>query len=295
MSTNNLDAIYGQIDALPSLPVIVNDVLEVTSDPESSANDLMKAILPDQSMCATILKIANSAFFGLPREVATIDKAVMVLGFDEVKNIVLGKAVFNSFKDLDNLQSITLEDFWDHAFTCGLAAKIIAERIDISPSQMFIAGLIHDIGKLAMLLTFPNIYSHLLNIADDSWLQNCDKENELFFIAHDEVAHRILNRWLFPESLLQAVGYHHRPDEAQLSPLLASVIQIADIISHTYQSPDGAVVADYRSMMEKMRPDLFNTFDDMQVPCSNEEITLWFDRLKVSKEEDTGILGIFTS
>lgn len=295
MSTNNLDAIYGQIDALPSLPVIVTDVLEVTSDPESSANDLMQAILPDQSMCATILKIANSAFFGLPREVATVEKAVMVLGFDEVKNIVLGKAVFNSFKELDGLKSVALEDFWEHTFTCGLAAKIIADRIDLSSSQMFIAGLIHDIGKLAMLLTFPNIYSHLLKISDDSWLENCEKENELFFISHDEVALRILNRWLFPESLLQAVGYHHRPDAAQEAPLLASVVQIADVVAHIFQSPDSAVVADYRILMEKMRPDLFYTFNDLHLPCTNEEITVWFDRLKVSIEEDTGILSIFTS
>ncbi len=295
MTTNNLDAIYGQIDALPSLPVIVNDVLEVTSDPESSANDLMKAILPDQSMCATILKIANSAFFGLPREVATIEKAVMVLGFDEVKNIVLGKAVFNSFKELNGLSLVVLEDFWDHSFSCGLAAKIIAERIDISPSQMFIAGLIHDIGKLAMLLTFPTIYSHLLKITDESWLQNCDKEKELFFISHDEVAHRILNRWLFPESLLEAVGFHHRPHEAEVAPLLASVIQIANVITHIAQSPDSSVVADYKLLMEQICPDLFNTFVSLQLPCTNEEITVWFDRLKTSKEEDTGIMGIFTS
>ncbi|MEE4240807.1 MAG: HDOD domain-containing protein, partial [Desulfopila sp.] len=202
MPKSNLDAVYAQIDALPSLPAIVSNVMQVTGDPESSANDLMHAIVPDQSMCAAILKIANSAFFGLPREVASLEKAVMVLGFQEVKNIVLGKAVFNSFKELNSANKKCIDSFWEHSFTCGLAAKVLAERFKLAPSEMFIAGLIHDIGKLAMLLTFPNIYSHLLTALEGNRLHNREKEIDLFFISHDEVALRILQRWLFPTRLI---------------------------------------------------------------------------------------------
>lgn len=295
MSNANFDAIYEQIDSLPALPATASAVLKVTADPESSAHDLMNAILPDQSMCATILKIANSAFFGLPREVGTIEKAVMVLGFDEVRNIVLGKAVFNSFKELnaDNRESI--DNLWQHSFTCGLAAKIIAERIDISASEMFIAGLIHDIGKLAMLLTFPNIYSHLLKSAGTGRRANFEKENELFFIGHDDVTRRILNRWLFPERLVHSTGYHHRPKQAKEFQLPASCIEMADIIAHLYHDPDGPPAADRKAAILDIHVEVFDIWQHHQLPCSNEEIQTWFELLAQSREKDTAILTIFAS
>lgn len=295
MSQTKLDAIYGQIDSLPSLPSIVSRVLEITGDPESSAHDLMKAILPDQSMCAAILKIANSAFFGLPREVSSIEKAVMVLGFDEVKNIVLGKAVFNSFKELNGSNKKAIEQFWDHSFSCGLAAKVIAERIDISPSEMFIAGLIHDIGKLAMLITFPNLYSHMLKLAEENWQDNIEKEQELFFIVHDEVGKCILNKWLFPEKLIQAVGCHHHPENAENMRLMASTIQIADIIAHITSNPEDFSSSDYRGLLLTMKPDLFDLWQELDLPCTTEEVAQWFDLLQISKDKDTAILTVFSS
>lgn len=295
MSHANLDAIYGRINSFPSLPATVSKVLTVTADPESSASDLMMAVLPDQSMCATILKIANSAFFGLPREVATVEKAVMVLGFDEVKNIVLGKAVFNSFKEYYGGSRQGLENLWSHSFTCGLAAKVIAERVELSPSEMFIAGLIHDIGKLAMLITFPNIYSHMLKSSEENWLQNIEKERELFFIGHDEVARIILKRWLFPVRLLCSVGFHHRPAEADELQLFASTVRIADIIAHIFHAPDGHPEPDYRALMLNMQNDIFDLWHEFELPCSSEEVQTWFDLLRISRERDTAILSIFTS
>jgi len=295
MSQSNLEAIYSQIDSLPSLPTIVADVMEVTGNPESSAKDLMKAIIPDQSMCAAILKISNSAFFGLPREVSSIEKAVMVLGFDEIKNIILGKAVFNSFKELNGDNKKRIEDFWLHSFTCGLTAKIIAERIDLPPSELFIAGLIHDIGKLAMLLTFPNLYSHTLQLSSDDWSDNFEKEQELFFIAHDQVAYRILNKWLFPQRLLSAVGYHHRPEEAKEQKLLSSTIQIADVLAHLMSTPEYLHSSDHHGLMLSMKDDLFDVWNDLGLPCSNEEIQIWVDMLEASRQKDTAILSIFSS
>ncbi|MBM9605065.1 HDOD domain-containing protein [Desulfopila inferna] len=295
MSQAHLDAIYSRINSFPSLPATVSNVLKVTGDPESSANDLMIAILPDQSMCAALLKIANSAFFGLPRQVSTVEKAVMVLGFDEIKNIVLGKAVFNSFKELQSSNKQSIEQFWSHSFTCGLAAKIIAERVGLSPSEMFIAGLIHDIGKLAMLITFPNIYSHLLRNSEENWLQSCDNERELFFISHDEVAHRILKRWLFPPRLLNSVGFHHRPGETGKMQLFSSAIQIADVIAHIFHAPWGSSSTAHRTLILNMQADIFDIWHELELPCSSEEIQIWFDLLRISRERDTAILSIFTS
>lgn len=158
MSQASIQAIYDQIDSLPPLPATVTRVLTTTADPESSAHDLVRVILPDQTMCGTILKIANSATLGIPKEVKTIERALMVLGFDEIKNIIIGKAIFASFPKLskESIQGVGV--FWEHAYSCGLMSRIISERCRLSPSELFISGLIHDIGKLVMLMAFPTSY-----------------------------------------------------------------------------------------------------------------------------------------
>lgn len=296
MPQNNLDALYAQIDSLPSLPAIVSDVLEVTGDPESSANDLMRAILPDQSMCVAILKIANSAFFGLPREVSTLEKAVMVLGFDEIKNIVLAKAVFNSFKGMTANNKQIVEQFWSHSFTCGLAGKILAEQSDQSPSEGFIVGLLHDIGKLAMLITFPNIYSPLLQNNEPGGRKNLRRERELFFISHDEVARKILNRWLFPDRLIKAISGHHDPEGAEDMALLAATAQMADAMAYIEESTSGAAASeDFQNLLLQYNPSLFTIWQQENLEFGREEVVRWFELLRTSKEKDTAILTIFVS
>lgn len=295
MSESNLDAIYAQIESLPSLPTIVSNVLEITDAPESSAEDLMKAVLPDQSMCATILKIANSAFFGLPREVSTLEKAVMVLGFDEIKNIVLGKAVFNSFKELNSENKKIIEEFWNHSFICGLTAKILAERNGLSASEFFVAGLIHDIGKLPMLITFPTIYSHQLRGTIDNWAQSYNQEKELFFICHDEIGKKMLQRWFFPEKLVAAVGFHHKPKNAEEIVLAASIIQVADFVSHIYTWGEQINITDFPTFLLHHHHDIFELWSTLGLDHSRDEINKWFLLLRESIESDSGILNIFSS
>ncbi|MEE4242820.1 MAG: HDOD domain-containing protein, partial [Desulfopila sp.] len=223
------------------------------------------------------------------------EKAVMVLGFQEVKNIVLGKAVFNSFKELNSTNKKCIDSFWEHSFTCGLAAKVLAERFKLAPSEMFIAGLIHDIGKLAMLLTFPNIYSHLLTALEGNRLHNREKEIDLFFISHDEVALRILQRWLFPTRLIDAVGFHHHPHNAGEHQLLSLMVQMADSIASVFHSPGGSLAADRRVLMLNAQPDIFDLWKERQLSCTREEVTIWFNLLEVSREKDSAVLAAFTS
>ncbi len=295
MQQSNLDALYNQINNLPSLPAIVNDVLRITADPESSAADLMRAILPDPPMCAAILKIANSAFFGIPREVTSLEKAVMVLGFNEVKNIVLGKAVFNSFKALNSHNKKDIDALWEHNFNCGLAAKILAERSGQPASDMFIAGLIHDIGKLAMFITFPALYAHMLKRPSEEWGAFLEMEEELFLIGHDEVGKRILDKWLFPYELTMAVGFHHHPERAAARNLIPATIQIADILAHILASSESVPPSQVGEEMLVIQPDLFSIWQKNDLPCDEEEIGNWVALLQKSKKEDIGILRAFSS
>ena len=159
MTTINPELIQQYIDSFPVLPATVTRLVKVTSDPKSSAQDVVETILPDQCLCLTILKFANSVLFGRPQKVDSISMAVTILGFNEVQNIALAKAVIHSLSKVDEQRKPFIDKFWTHSFVCGMAARIIAEDLQISPEAAFIGGLIHDIGKLIIMETFVDDYA----------------------------------------------------------------------------------------------------------------------------------------
>ena len=285
--------IFNQVDSLPSLPATVSKVMTVTADPESSADDLVHAILPDQAMCATILKIANSAFFGIPHNVATMEKAVNVLGFNEVHNIILGKAVFNSFKKINAQNRHAINNFWYHSFACGLAAKILAGDLGLSASTLFIAGLIHDIGKLAFFIATPDEYLSILTLEKTGQINCHHLEQDTFGIDHGEVGLRLLTRWLFPECLVNAVGFHHEPEKCSSHPKQAIVIQLSDALSILVKTED-----DKNSLLSQIStflPGCSKLWQQYGIEINEENLQKWMDSLKTSLEKDSAILSIFTS
>lgn len=295
MTETKLTAIIRQVDNFPALPATVNKVMTLTGDPESTAQDLMRAILPDQSMCATILKIANSAFFGIPRQVATMEKAVVVLGFNEIRNIVLGKAVFTSFQKLQKQNKESTDLFWEHSFTCGLAAKIIAEHLHYPASELFIAGLIHDIGKLAMLMTFPQDYMLLFELAEPHRFRTVSHEYDQYSTSHDEIGMRILKRWLFPEKLLMATGFHHHPEHAPSDKMFPIIVQLADMLSLMHCSPDRPKSADVVTIFENFIPENKELWQANGLPWQPEQLGEWYLLLQEQRKRDQAILDIMMS
>ncbi len=288
-------SIYKQIDSLPSLPATVSRVLAVTSDPESCGNDLVNAILPDQAMCVAILKIANSAFFGIPREVATMDKAVNILGFNEVHNIVLGKAVFNSFKDIPPSSKHSVSAFWQHSFHCGLAAKLIAEDLNCPPSELFIAGLIHDIGKLAIFLTKPDECQHVLDQNSLAhYVNSHEQEQERLGLNHSVIGLRLLTRWMFPLQLLTTVGHHHHPEQCVRYKLHPTIIQISDLLS-ILVADEEEQATDIYPQFTKLLPQGKALWAKLNLNVNEEKLQQWRQGLLASIEKDSAILNIFTS
>ncbi|MBU1139252.1 MAG: HDOD domain-containing protein, partial [Proteobacteria bacterium] len=290
MQNQHITQVFNQVDSLPSLPATVSRVISVTADPESSANDLMEAILPDQSMCATILKIANSAFFGMPREVATIDKAVTVLGFNEVHNIVLGKAVFNSFQKIGPGSKEIVQDFWNHSFSCALTAKILAEDLGCSPSELFIAGLIHDIGKLVILMALPGEYLPILELTGMQQNQCHQLESKTFEISHEQVGFRLLTRWLFPERLINSVGFHHHPQNDGPHSLYALIVQLSDTLSILLHEKELSANTTLFSRVCTLLPEGQALWKQHNLSIEEEQVEGWMEKLQISLEKDGGIL-----
>jgi HD-like signal output (HDOD) protein len=288
-------SIEKQIESLPPLPVTVSRVMEVTANPESSANDLIKAILPDQSMCVAILKIANSVLYGRPKQVSSLETAVTVLGFNEIQNIVLAKAAVTTFKPISKAYGKEINAFWDHAFICGLAARIIGEHINQPSGQFFIAGLLHDIGKLAMLLTFGEKYEISKWLNGLSTTAKLKEEYQAFEITHDIVGGRILQHWQFPNNLVTALSYHHAPQRSSKLIGFPLVIQLADFLSFMYiqsETPDEKTL---KTALHDNLPDFENQWGNQNLPWGEITLESWFAWLKVDGEHGSGILDILSS
>jgi len=295
MNTTNLAVIKAKLDSLPALPTTVSQVMAITADPESSANELMKAILHDQTMCATILKIANSALFGQPRQISSIERAVVVLGQDEIRNIVIGKAIFSSFPRLQRNYRQTVDLFWEHAFTCGIAAKIIGQHVHLPPGEAFIAGLIHDIGKLVMLMAFPNEYPVFRELSMPESFCTTGDDIAGFSMGHEIVGMQLATKWLLPEQLVMAIGYHHSPQSAPHFSPYPLVVQVADILSLMYSNPDVLKADDIIRIFEDFLPETAELWREKHLGWKASIIGDWFEELKENRASDQTTLDLFTT
>lgn len=294
MTNANYQAIIHTVDSFPPLPATATKVLQVTSNPESSAHDLMEAILPDPAMCTAILKVANSAFYGRPKEVGSLETAVMILGFNEIQSIVLGKAVFESFKNIPN-KNQEIDQFWNHSFTCGLAAKIIAEKLTLSPGTFFIAGLIHDLGKLALLLTFPKEYAPDIWFMNQNFHQITNAEAEKFTLNHGQVAARLLKRWFFPPPLIAATEHHHSPDLSTHHHKLPLIIQLADVFSYLIENDSLLEQRPINDILNNILPNLHAIWAQNNMVWYDSMLEELFLQLQLDINNNSSLLAILST
>ena len=294
MSSHAASTLIAKLKSIPTLPTVALRVMEITANQKSSANDLMEIISPDVSLTTKILKIANSPFYGLTREISSLQHAVTVLGFKEIRNLVISSVAFESFKNLKQDGKFDINKFWRHSFYCALAAKNIAVDLKIESSELFVAGLVHDIGKLAMYVTFPSDYMMQLEIMNPVKLKytSFEAEKSIFGMTHDEVGMKLLKKWMFPESLLTAVGYHHRPQEADKKSLFPIIVHVADILTHIYEMQTEDEEGDY-SQTELFYGDPINLSRSFGIDWKISDLSRLQEELKESIKNEKGTIELF--
>ncbi len=198
---------------LPTLPQVVIKILEAVEDEYSSAADLTTLLEQDHAISARVLRLANSAFYGLRNEVDTIQRAVVVLGFDAVSHLALAASVFKSFSELQQF-ALDPEDFWMHALGAAKAAHIISNEYckTTHPELCFTGGLLHDIGKYVMALTLPKQYRHMAAEAETFTCMLKNIEMEHLGITHADVGGWIAEKWRFPQSITDMIQNVYRAD-----------------------------------------------------------------------------------
>jgi putative nucleotidyltransferase with HDIG domain len=219
----------GEIQNLATLPTIAAEVMSMAESERSSMKEISKLIEKDMTIASKILKIANSPLYGYQRKIDTIQKALVLLGLKEVYNIVVGISVYSTFVNVKQNNSFDREQFWNHSAGVARLARILSERFSIKGAGTeFLAGLVHDVGKLVLDQYFPKEFSQVLQLMDEKDISFYDAEQELFDINHAEIGALLLEGWNVPEIVVQTVRYHHAPELAKEYIEQSSIINIAN-------------------------------------------------------------------
>jgi putative nucleotidyltransferase with HDIG domain len=214
---------------LPTLPDVAVRLLEMGESPTASMRDLARWIEKDTALAARVLKLVNSSFFGVPREVTSVRHALMILGMAHLRNLVLSSAVSNLFDQQGSVGGFSRREFWKHCVAvAGAARTIAAVRGLLDPETAFTAGLIHDIGKLVMDRYLHEDFVKVVALLEDPERTMSAAEIEVLGVHHAEIGHHLVAHWNLPEVLRMAVGFHHEPQTAPQHAAVAALVGVAD-------------------------------------------------------------------
>jgi len=212
-------ALEGYIDRMPPLPTSVGKVLEICQRPNAQPVDLNKVISLDPVLLARVMKLINSAYYGLNQEVTSLVRAIIMLGLNTIKNLALSTAVLGSLNTTQSKGSVlNLDGFWLHSLCVGVMAKHIA-RLRNVPTQdietYFFCGLLHDIGKVPLNNRAPEDYLLALQASSDQRIALFQAEAQTLELTHADAGSLIIDSWKLSDDIKDVVLYHHRPSEYQ--------------------------------------------------------------------------------
>jgi HD-like signal output (HDOD) protein len=221
-----------KIDAkLPEAPTIISELNDVIADPFATSNDVAQVVNKSPSLAALLLKIVNSAYYGFPSRIDRISRAVTIIGTKEISGLALGICVMRSFNDIP-AEVIDMQAFIRHSLACGMVARILGALKNMEQTeQLFVSGLLHDIGKLIVFKYLPEYTHCTMNLAISSGESVFSAEKKVLGMNHTRIARYLLKKWRFPEGLENNVVFHHTPGKAS-DPIKAGILQLADLIAN---------------------------------------------------------------
>lgn len=235
LTTESLKKLVSQMQSLPIIPALYLELVEELQK-DAPALDRMSAIISrDLGMCSKMLPLINSAFFGLPRKIANMEEAVGCLGVDTIKALVLYLHLY-SLHERVKINNFSLERLWSHCWTVGVAARKMAQHEGLSreaTDKVFIAGLLHDVGKLVLATGVTSSYQLALDKSENQHLLMHEAEKTVFGTSHAEVGAYLLGLWGLPQEIIDGVAWHHNPGACEAEGIsAATLIHVANWIDH---------------------------------------------------------------
>lgn len=228
--------VAARVRDLPALPQVLVDLMVALQREEIALDDIAMRIGHDQALTAKALRLANCSFYGVPGRVHSIRDAVNVLGIRSLGSALVAAAVSGSFA-LRDCPGFDLKAYWRHSMACGLCAQAVAEAIDLDPAVAFVAGLLHDIGRLALAAQLPASLGPVFEHRSRFDLPLDQAEQQVLGMDHAEIGAQVARHWHFGAPVVDAIAFHHQPPEATRATM-SDVIHVANNIVHALDVSD---------------------------------------------------------
>ena len=240
-----------------SLPDVAFRVNELIDQPNTRPSDLAEVILCDPGLSARLLRLINSAYYGLSKPVDTVSQAIYLIGQRELRDLVVATSAVNLFKGLPPEQ-VNMEIFWFHSIACGIAARELARRCRLPEGErLFLAGLLHSVGKLVFYSQCPDQYRQVLQRFEQEGVDTVVAERQVFGFTYADLSAELLKTWRFPERLWVAVAHHLEPAKAPSYWLEAVIVHAAVYVANSLQPSANATPLTVDS------PDILASLADM--------------------------------
>lgn len=228
-----VDKALASLGDIATLPEVTIKIIQIVEDAKSTARDLHDVIKNDPALSVKVLKVVNSAFYGLPGQVASVDRAIILLGLSAVKNIAIAASIARLFKGKRISEQFSASDLWRHSVAVAVAAHDIAavSPNPAMPDEIFVAGMIHDIGMMVERQAFPDEFAEVINLCASSGDSFLECERQIIGADHQAFGVGLTTKWKFPRHLRAAVGFHHNPDTLRVELRnMATLIHVADVV-----------------------------------------------------------------
>lgn len=236
---NTPEELVKGVDKLVSLPEVCFLVNDLVNDPNSEIAQIGSVISQDPDLTARLLKLVNSSYYGFETPIDTVSRAVMMVGLKELQHMVWTSSAVETFNNLSPAD-ISMASFWRHSIFCAVVARILARECHIlHPERLFVAGLIHDLGKLLIYSKIPEAAEEILRLEKlDPERYITDIETQVLGYDHAEIGMALCRSWRLPESLVISIGYHHDPTGVSEFKLETAILHVANLMAIALEMGD---------------------------------------------------------
>jgi len=252
-----------RIREIPTLPSIVFELNKQLQDPDASVARISKTIEKDQAMALKILKLVNSAFYGLQSKISDIRNAVVLLGFNAVRNAIVSLAVIEAFGKNNRLKDFDITDFWKHSLAVAVASKSISVKSRTnSPDNCFVGGLLHDVGKVILAQYFQELFVSVWNAMQKDMTTFYEAEQKVLPTHHAVIGAHLVTKWQLPQGLVEAIRWHHDYQPASQNADFTLIIYLANIIVNSYDE-DPECLIDLSALHPDARKFMLNALENV--------------------------------